>query len=104
MYPKTVCQYIGLTDKNGKEVYEGDILKGFQYPFLSDGKFNYFAVVCWFDDVKGFGLCTIKNPKSDVLGISDGNTETFDGFNPDDWEVIGNVYDNADLLEETGNE
>ena len=104
VYPETVGQYVGVHDKSRNEVYEGDILRGFQYPFLSDGEFNYFSVVCWIDDVKGFGMYTVKNPKSDVCGISDGNTETFYGFNPDDWEVIGNVYENLDLLKGAGNE
>lgn len=98
--PKTVCQYTGLTDKNGRKIFEGDILKGFQYPFFFDGDFNYFAEVCWFDNCKGFGVYTFKNPEAIIRGISEGNTESFEDFSSSDWEVIGNVYDNPELLEE----
>ena len=97
----TICQYTGLTDKVGRKIFEGDILKGFQYPFLSGAEFNYFTEVCWLENVKSLGLYTIKNPKSDVRGISEGNTEIFEDFNSNDWEVIGNIYDNPELLEET---
>ncbi len=98
--PETVCQYTGLTDKNSRKIFEGDILKGFQYPFFFDGDFNYFAEVCWFDNCKGFGVYTFKNPEAIIRGISEGNTESFEDFSSSDWEVIGNVYDNPELLEE----
>lgn len=43
---------------------------------------------------------THKNPSSCVRGISDGNTDLMDGLVSEDWEVIGNIYDNPELLEE----
>ena len=99
--PETVGQYTGLTDKNGVRIFEGDILRGFEYPFCSNinGEFNYFAEIVWFDDSSAFGIYTFKNPKSNVRGISEGNTDYLEYFNADKWEVIGNIYDNPELLE-----
>ena len=97
--PETVGQYTGLTDKNGKRIFEGDILKGFEYPFCSNGEFNYFAEIVWFDDSSAFGIYTFKNPKSNVRGISEGNTDYLEYFNVDKWEVIGNIHDNPELME-----
>ena len=99
--PETVGQFTGLTDKNGVKIFEGDILRGFEYPFCSNinGEFNYFAEIVWFDDSSAFGIYTFKNPKSNVRGISEGNTDYLEYFNADKWEVIGNIHDNPELLE-----
>lgn len=97
----TIGQYTGLTDKNGTKIFEGDILQGDEYPYCSDGEYNYYAEVVWFDNgCCGFGLCTHKNPKSAVRGISDGNCEWFEDFDSDSWSVVGNIYDNPELLQE----
>lgn len=101
IYEDTLCQYTGLTDKNGTKIFEGDILQGDEYPYCSDGEYNYYAEVIWFDnDCCGFGLCTHKNPKSAVRGISDGNCEWFEDFDSNNWSVVGNIYDNPELLSE----
>ncbi|RHM40443.1 hypothetical protein DWZ70_02915 [Mediterraneibacter gnavus] len=97
--PDTLCQYTGLTGKYGKKIWENDILRGYQYPYRSDGNDNYFAEVTWFENCPAFGIYTFKNPKSNVCGISEGNTEFMENWNSEDWEVIGNIFDNADLLE-----
>ena len=95
---KTVGQYTGLTDKNGKKIFEGDILAGDDYPFTSDSERNYFAEVVWFDNCTAFGTVTHRNPKSNVRGISDGNTDFIEDFESIKWEVIGNIHDNPELL------
>lgn len=100
---KTIGQFTGLTDKNGTKIFEGDILQGDEYPYCSDGNYNYYAEVVWFDNgCCGFGLCTHKNPKSSVRGLSDGNCEWFEGFDSDEWLIIGNIYDNPELIGEEG--
>lgn len=98
--PETVGQFTGLT-ANGKKIFEGDLLNGFDYPFRgSNGKHNYFAEVCWFDNCPAFGLYTHKYPNAEVWGISEGNTENMEDFDGNDWEVIGNIHDNPELLKD----
>lgn len=97
--PETICQYTGLKDKNGNRIWENDVLKGFTYPFFCDGEFNYFAIVEWAEEYKYFFMYTMKNPTSIVRGISEGNSELFENFDSDDWEVIGNTFDNLELLD-----
>ena len=101
VYPETVGQYTGLTDKNGKKIFEGDLLNGFQYPFYrsESAEHNYFAEVIWFTGNCAFGLYTHKHPTAKVRGISAGNADFIEDFNSDDWEVIGNIHDNPELLE-----
>lgn len=97
---KTVGQFTGLTDKNGQKIFEGDILRGLCYPFRDgEGKHNYYAEIVWFDNSPAFGLVTHKNPTSNVVGIADGNCEYLEDWDNTQWEVIGNIYDNPELLE-----
>ena len=95
---KTLGQYTGLKDKNGKEIYEGDILRGDEYPFNCDGVDNYFAEIVWADNVCGFYRITHKKPNSTVRGISHGNWEQLDEDDIKSFEVIGNIYDNPKLI------
>ena len=88
-----------VEDWEGKKIWENDILRGYQYPYRSDGNDNYFAEVTWFENCPAFGIYTFKNPKSNVCGISEGNTEFMESWIPEDWEVIGNIFDNPELLE-----
>lgn len=97
----TICQYTGLTDKNGNKIFEGDILRGFQYPFCYDGEYNYYAEIIFANC--SFMIYTHKNPSSCVRGISDGNTELMECWVSEDWEVIGNIYDDPELLEDKEN-
>lgn len=77
--PATVGQFTGLLDKNGKKIFEGDIVKdtaGGIYKVVYDAEYMRFA----FDDGIKWGL------------------EGFESLN--DFEVIGNAFDNPKLLEE----
>lgn len=102
--PSTVCQFTGLLDKNGKRIFEGDLLNWFSYPFLRDNAHNYFAEVVWFENSPAFGLVTHKNPLSAVRGISAGNADYMEDFDESDWEIIGNIHDNPELMGVTPNE
>ena len=78
-----LMQYTGLKDKNGKEIYEGDIVK------INVDR----ACVKWNDKYGYFQLVPIGDYyfDSDVIGQALEYVEA---------EVIGNIYDNPELLEE----
>lgn len=96
----TICQCTGLKDVNGKYIFEHDVMNGYSYPYLSDGNHNYYGLCDWFEDLKAFMIYTIKNPDAKIRGISHGNTEFMEEWNPEMWEIIGNEFDNPELMGE----
>ena len=94
--PDTVCEFTGFLDKNGKEIYEGDVLRSDKYPFSCTGGNQYdiyYGAIGWSDEEALFYIVAMKNRKSSVAGISDGITDAISQKKMQDFEVIGNVHD-----------
>lgn len=96
VYCDSVGQYTGLKDKNGKEIYEGDILTwgedGFAVPSPIVVEYKHGA----------FGYVYVDGNFYPFAGVS---SFTFNLFDTDDrFEVIGNIYDNPELLKGGNNE
>jgi len=74
-------QYVGLQDKNGKEIYEGDILKckGYNNWFDTEG-------YCYNMEVKDIIVSSRESEASGFIYI------------PINREIIGNVFENSELL------
>ena len=72
-----IMQLTGLKDKNGKDIYEGDIVK-------YESKYRNFIDVIIYNE--GFACFTIEN-------------EIIDWMLPDcNYEIIGNIHENPELL------
>lgn len=92
---ETVGQYTGLTDKNGKKIFEGDIISAIT---LDTGK-EQRAVIC-------FGNFVDENNDDEYIGFFiefDGIKTTITQLLMEECknriEIIGNIHDNPELLE-----
>ena len=76
--PETICQYTGLTDKNGRKIFEWDIVKN-EYGYIGIAKWEFCSfVIYWLSWSASRDLYVWSNTV----------------------EVIGNIFDNPDLLKE----
>lgn len=77
--PETVGQYTGLTDKNGVKIFEGDIVSLVKHDGLI---YKVVYVPCRYELVNSKGV----------------NCFVLDIYKSENIEVIGNIYDNPELL------
>ena len=84
-----LCQYTGLKNYNGKEIYEGDIVR-------SESFFGWIGVAKYLDKNQSFVFEAIdKNYKGSRLSM--GQFEQY-------VKILGNIYENPELLEEATND
>lgn len=92
-----LMQYTGLEDKNGRELYELDITKD---------KFGNLDVICWVNSSGAYATVPINlylEGEYEYTVVDEFGTDCFFENNaPGDFlEVIGNIYENPELLEES---
>ena len=83
--PDTICQFTGLTDKNGKRIWENDILKA-NLDESHPEDITYIKIL-WNE----CRFCVNENYSTDIWTLEKWDAEHF--------QVCGNIFDNADLLE-----
>lgn len=92
-----LMQYTGLKDKNGKEIYEGDVAT------KQSARGNDIIGDVYFDQGMfriRWGL--MKGGKLADSGRTDGVHQYLSSVLTGGWEVIGNVFENPELLERSG--
>ena len=112
-------QYTGLKDKNGRKIYEGDVI---EYVFnVREAEVSVIGEVCFFEGQGAYGIKNVKYNNQELRRLCDkeneyageifcfagyGNTDedqtlifTDYCFIEDDLEVLGNIHENPELLE-----
>ena len=84
--PNTVGQFTGLLDKNGKEIYEGDVIKG---------KYHTTHLIQYNEKEASFFAYSLPISESSFRGHFYQNW-----INEFDKVVIGNIHDNPELMKE----
>lgn len=104
-------QYTGIKDKNGKDVYDGDVIYSSSYFKKKGGKRfvaqkpyrNPIAVIEWDDDSGAFSENQYENGEFQIGGFlfeATGEWESLKGTEKNVIEVLGNIHENPELLEE----
>lgn len=82
-----LLQYTGLKDKNGVEIYEGDIIS-YSYFYIGDTEFPKGRAVVKFED----GMYGLWDKTHYLQSLDESSITNYN------YEVIGNIYENTELL------
>lgn len=104
----SIMQSTGLKDKNGKEIFEGDILKfndewpDYCYEGYVDGSIEGVNYVEIKREKTCFTFGKTKIPESSLIDLTENEHYPFEELLTEasyEFEIIGNIYENKDILE-----
>ena len=90
VYPQTVGQFTGLCDRNGREIYEGDVIKSMYN--------DIYHVIRYNDLIAAFSAVLINQYMYDNDGLRTECHITEAWIGDCTKVVVGNIYDNPELL------
>ncbi len=94
--PETVGQFTGLSDRNGKKIFEGDIVKFTDSPF----RYSYNGAVCFHEGSFCIQYKYWGKDRFHKIGQTDKWQDMgASGIVTYEYEIIGNIHDNPELLE-----
>lgn len=97
-----LMQFTGLLDKNGKEIYEGDIMKVLDRDWVDAEKDTNIYIVYWYKGgfmlVNKTGIEEKEKAEPNIYNKDWLETTIYKGYGRDKFEIIGNIYENPELL------